>query len=188
MSKRTGLQQRPARSAAKRPASDQVIDFQRYVPTVISRLSMKLRASAKAYFQEQYDITLLDWRILSFLASNGPASAYDIWTMGSLDKAAVSRALKSLDGRGLIGIRDVPNSSRRRTLVTLSKAGRQLHNRMFDDILIRHERLVGELSRQQIETFVKTAEYLETRISEMDKESKIPPSGYSPIKSTYEHE
>jgi hypothetical protein len=59
---------------------------------------------------------------------------------------------------------------------------------MFDDILIRHERLVGELSRQQIETFVKTAEYLEARISEMDKESKIPPSGYSPIKSTYEHE
>jgi DNA-binding MarR family transcriptional regulator len=106
--------------------------------------------------------------------------------MGSLDKAAVSRALKSLDGRGLIGIRDVPNSSRRRTLVTLSKAGRQLHNRMFDDILIRHERLVGELSRQQIETFIKTAEYLETRIEQMDKDSEQPPSGYTPAKSTLE--
>lgn len=180
------LKQKTVRSAAKRTTSDQAIDFQRYVPTVVSRLSMKLRASAKAYFQEQYDVTLLDWRILSFLASNGPASAYDIWTLGSLDKAAVSRALKSLDGRGLIGIRDVPNSARRRTLVTLSKAGRQLHDRMFDDILIRHERLVGELSRQQIETFIKTAEYLETRISQMGKDSELPPSGYNPAKSTRE--
>lgn len=64
--------------------------------------------------------------------------------------------------------------------------GRQLHDRMFDDILIRHERLVGELSRQQIETFVKTAEYLETRIAQMDKDSDLPPSGYDPAKSIRE--
>lgn len=185
MPKGAGPQGKTVRSAP-RTACNQAIDFQRYVPTVVSRLSMKLRASAKSYFQERYDVTLLDWRILSFLASNGPASAYDIWTLGSLDKAAVSRALKNLDGRGLIKIRDVPNSARRRTLVTLSKAGRQLHDRMFDDILIRHERLVGELSRQQIETFVKTVEYLETRISQMDKHSELPPSDYNPAKSTRE--
>lgn len=64
--------------------------------------------------------------------------------------------------------------------------GRQLHDRMFDDILIRHERLVGELSRQQIETFVKTTEYLETRIAQMDKDSDLPPSGYDPAKSIRE--
>lgn len=68
-------------------------------------------------------------------------------------------------------------------MVTLSKTGRQLHDRMFDDILIRHERLVEELSGQQIETFIKTAEYLETRISLMDKDSELPPSGYNPAKS-----
>jgi len=184
MSKSAERQERPPRAATKRIAPDQAIDFQRYVPTVVSRLSMKLRISAKAYFQEQYGVTLLDWRILSFLASNGAASAYDIWTLGSLDKAAVSRALKSLDDRGLVGIREVANSARRRSLVTLSKTGRRLHDRMFDDILIRHERLIGELSRQQIEAFIKTAEYLETRISQMDKESNLPPSGYNPTKSS----
>lgn len=179
---KTGETRRSVRSGAN-TASGQAIDFQRYVPTVVSRLSVKLRASAKAYFQEQYGVTLLDWRILSFLASSGPASAYDIWTLGSLDKAAVSRALKSLNARGLIGVRDVPDNARRRTLVTLSKAGRQLHDRMFDDILIRHERLVGELTLQQIETFVATMEYLESRIALMDKESKTPLSGYNPVKS-----
>ena len=186
MPKSVAVQKRSTQRGPSPLEVDQAIDFQRYVPSVVSRLSMKLRVSAKAYFQKHYGVTLLDWRILSFLVSNGPASPYDIWTMGTLDKAAVSRALKSLHDRGLTRIRDVPNSARRRTLVTLSKAGKELHDRMFDDILTRHERLVGELSRHEIETFVKTIEYLESRISEMDKESKLPLSGYNPTKSTQE--
>jgi DNA-binding MarR family transcriptional regulator len=160
----------------------QAIDFERYVPTVVSRLSMKLRASAKIYFQENYGLTLLDWRIISFLAAEGPSSAYDISTLGTLEKAAVSRALRGLVDRGLIAIRDDRKSARRRSVVSLTKAGRRLHDLTFDEIVIRHQRLVGDLTRDQIETFIRTAQHLERRIGLMDKEIDPPLSDYDPTK------
>jgi DNA-binding MarR family transcriptional regulator len=163
-------------------SATQAIDFERYVPTVVSRLSMKLRASAKVYFQESYGLTLLDWRIISFLAAEGPSSAYDIWTLGTLEKAAVSRALRGLVDRGFVVIRDDHKSARRRSVVSLTKAGRRLHDLTFDEIVIRHQRLMGDLTRDQIETFIWTAQHLEGRIGLMDKEIGPPLSDYDPTK------
>src|SRR5262249_27800931 len=176
--KKTGTAADPDRTPG---AASAVIDFDRYVPTVVSRLSMKLRASAKVYFQESYGITLLDWRIVSFLAAEGPSSAYDIWTLGTLEKAAVSRALKALLDRGIVAVRDDRRSARRRSLVSLTKAGRQLHDATFDEIVVRHQRLVGDLTRDQIETFIWTAHHLEERIALMDKEGS-PLSDYDPTR------
>jgi DNA-binding MarR family transcriptional regulator len=168
---------------AARLSASQAIDFERYVPTVVSRLSMKLRASAKVYFQDNYGLTLLDWRIISFLAAEGPSSAYDIWTLGTLEKAAVSRALRGLVDRGFVVIRDDRKSTRRRSVVSLTKAGRRLHDLTFDQIVIRHQRLVGDLTRDQIETFIRTAQHLERRIGLMDKEIDPPLSDYDPTKT-----
>ncbi|MEN3350105.1 MAG: hypothetical protein V7632_3740 [Bradyrhizobium sp.] len=170
-------------TGAPRPSLSRAIDFERYVPTVVSRLSVKLRASAKVYFQESYGITLLDWRIISFLAAEGPSSAYDIWTLGSLEKAAVSRALRGLDDRGIIVIRNDRKSARGRSVVSLTKAGRKLHDLTFDEIVVRHQRLVGDLTRQQIEAFIWTAQHLEGRIALMDKEIDPPLSDYDPTKT-----
>jgi DNA-binding MarR family transcriptional regulator len=180
MKKKTGT----AGSAKRvRASASQAIDFERYVPTVVSRLSMKLRASAKVYFQESYGLTLLDWRIISFLAAEGPSSAYDIWTLGTLEKAAVSRALRGLVDRSFVAIRDDRKSTRRRSVVSLTKAGRRLHDLTFDEIVIRHQRLVGDLTRDQIETFVRTAQHIERRIGLMDKEIDPPLSDYDPTKT-----
>lgn len=176
------------KTAAETPvavSAMQAIDFDRYVPTIVSKLSVKLRASAKIYFQEKYGITLLDWRIISFLAAEGPSSAYDIWTLGSLEKAAVSRALRGLTDRRIVTTRDDRSSARRRSVVSLTKAGRKLHDLTFDEIVVQHQRLLGDLTRDQIEAFVWTAQHLEGRITLMDKEIGPPLSDYSPIKVPY---
>ena len=52
------------------------IDFDRYVPTVLSRLVAKFRANANAFFPKAYGVSLAEWRILSFLHEHAPASAY----------------------------------------------------------------------------------------------------------------
>ncbi len=97
---------RSQRSRRAAGGSDRrVIDFDRYIPTVVSRLMTKLRASAQPFFDERFGITRLDWRIISFLAAKGPSSAYDIWTLGIMDKAAVSRALRGLAERKIVTIR-----------------------------------------------------------------------------------
>ena len=171
------------RDALNEEPIERAIDFRRYVPAVISRVATKMTLSAQAYFQEHFGVTLLEWRVISFIVAEGPSSAYDIWTVGNMDKSAVSRALKALASRGLVSIRDVPRSARRRMLVTLTRSGRRLHDDLFDEITTRHERLVGGLTRTQIESFIVVLEHLEGRIALMDRSSDQQPTGFDPTKT-----
>lgn len=164
------------------PARERVLDIDRYIPTVVARLMTKLRASAQTFFNDRYGITRLEWRIISFLASEGPSSAYDIWTVGSLDKAAVSRALKSLEKRKFLSINPVPKNSRRRTTISLTRQGRDLHERTFEEILSRHDRLLAGLSNADIEKFISIARHLEDRIPFMDERSESRSTHFDPTK------
>ena len=107
------------------------LDFERYLPTVISSLVAKLRANANVFFTQSYGVSLAEWRILSFLAEYGPASAYDIWTRSNLDKAVVSRETGTLANKGLVEIEAVKGSVRKRSEIRLSKAGAALLKRSF---------------------------------------------------------
>ena len=146
---------RPATTPAAGPPR-QAIDFDRYVPTLLSRVMGRLRSSANEFFGKQYGITLLEWRIISFVAAQGPSSAYAIWTEGALDKAAVTRALRDLRHRDLVTVRDVPGQKRRKTAVTLTAAGEALHEATFGEVVLRHRRLLHGLSPEAVEQFLAT--------------------------------
>lgn len=132
------------------PAGEAVA-FDRYLPTVLSKLVSELRISANAFFGDRYGVTLIEWRILSFLAAAGPSSAYTIWTEGELDKAAVSRALRGLEAREFVTISSAAKSRRPSLVIDLAPAGRKLHDAMFDEIMARHERLLDGLSPEAVD-------------------------------------
>ena len=158
------------------------IDFARYLPTVLSRLVGRLRASANEFFGRQYGLTLLEWRILSFLAAQEPASAYTIWTGGNLDKAAVSRTLRELRLRDLVVRAPVSGHRRRKALVSLTERGRDLYARTFDEVIARHDRLLGDLTAAEVEAFLAVARRLELRIPAMGDPAAGVTSDYTPIK------
>jgi len=158
------------------------IDFERYVPTVLSRLVAKFRANANAFFPEAYGVSLAEWRILSFLHEHAPASAYDIWTRAHLDKAVVSRETNSLAKKGLIKLTPVKGSARNRTEISLSDTGTALLNRSFDEILRRHDNLTAGLDAKSMETFFRVVEHLERRIPHMSDPSAASPSAHAPVK------
>ena len=159
-----------------------VIDFNRYVPTVLSSLVAKLRVNANAFFPEAYGVSLAEWRILSFLQEYGPASAYDIWTRAHLDKAVVSRETASLDNKGLIKLVPTKGSARNRTEIRLSAAGIALLERSFDEILRRHDNLTAGLDAKSIETFFRVVAHLERRIPHMGDDSAAASSAHAPVK------
>jgi DNA-binding MarR family transcriptional regulator len=179
-------------TARRRKARDQhsapgkrvklVIDFERYVPTVLSSLVAKFRANANAFFPETYGVSVAGWRILSFLRECGPACAYDIWTKARLDKAVVSRETASLDKKGLIKLVPIKGSTRNRTEIRLSAAGIALLDRGFKEILRRHDNLTAGLDAKSIETFFRVVEHLERRIPHMGDNSLTSHSTHAPIK------
>jgi DNA-binding MarR family transcriptional regulator len=174
----------PQPSAALKPASraELVIDFDRYVPTVLSSLVAKLRANANAFFPQAYGVSLAEWRILSFLREHEPASAYDIWTKASLDKAVVSRETTSLKKKGLIKLTPVKGSARHRTEIRLSPAGIALLDRSFDEILRRHDNLTAGLDEKSVQTFLRVVEHLEHRIPHMGDDSRDACLLHAPVK------
>lgn len=174
------------RTKAPAPRDDDraelVLDFERYVPTVLSRLVAKFRANANAFFPEAYGVSLAEWRILSFLHEHAPASAYDIWTKAHLDKAVVSRETTSLAKKGLIKLTPVKGSARNRTEISLSAAGTALLDRSFDEILRRHDNLTAGLDAESMETFFRVVEHLESRIPHMGDQSTASSSMHAPVK------
>jgi DNA-binding MarR family transcriptional regulator len=167
---------------SREPRAELVLDFERYVPTVLSSLVAKLRANANVFFSESYGVSLAEWRILSFLREHGPASAYDIWTKAHLDKAVVSRESASLARMGLVKIAPVKGSARNRSEISLSAAGTALLDRSFDEILRRHDNLTAGLDAKSIETFFRVVQHLEQRIPHMADPSAVSHSTHAPVK------
>jgi DNA-binding MarR family transcriptional regulator len=185
MAARGGSKQAATRGRAKQAKTDGLtLDFERYLPTVMSSLVAKLRANANAFFPQAYGVSLAEWRILSFLAEHGPASAYDIWTRSNLDKAVVSRETSTLAAKGMVEIEAVKGSARKRSEIRLSRAGGALLKRSFNEVLNRHDNLTAGLDPTAIETFLRVAKHLENRIPHMSDPSPGSPSKHAPVKRT----
>jgi DNA-binding MarR family transcriptional regulator len=177
-----GIRTTQSRAADKVPRDERVIDFERYLPTVLSSLVAKFRANANAFFPPAYGVSITEWRILSFLREYGPASAYDIWTKAHLDKAMVSRETGSLSKKGLIRIAPVKDSARNRSEISLSPAGIALLDHSFDEVLRRHDNLTDGLDAKSIETFFHVLRHLERRMGHMGDPSEATDSPHAPIK------
>jgi DNA-binding MarR family transcriptional regulator len=171
---------RGARSQEQR--AELAIDFDRYVPTVLSSLVAKFRANANVFFSETYGVSLAEWRVLSYLREYGPASAYDICTRAHLDKAVVSRETASLRDKGLVKIAPVKGSARNRSEISLSASGTALLDRSFDEVLRRHDNLTAGLDAKSIETFFRVVQHLERRIPHMADPAAVPLSAHAPVK------
>lgn len=166
----------PARSrrgsaSAKAPTETAVagglLDLDYYVPTVLSGFVDRLRASTAQFFRDRFGINSLEWKILTFLASYGPANAYRIWNAIGADKAAVSRGVKLLVEKGLVVARDA-GGARRQMLISLTARGKALQASSVEIILERQRRLIGTLTDADIEWLIKTVRYLEAHIPDMD--------------------
>ncbi len=159
------------------------IDLDRYVPTVLSRVVGRLRSSANEFFGDRYGINLLEWRIISFVAAEGPSSVYAIWTRAALDKAAVTRTLRGLRDRGLVTVQDVAGQRRRRTAVTLTAAGAALHETTFGEVVLRHQRLLRGLTTADVEHFLATVAHIESQIGSMADGPTEPGPAFLPTKA-----
>jgi DNA-binding MarR family transcriptional regulator len=120
----------------KQPAS--VIDL---LSSRFLRLSNTLGLYASRRYREEFGITLPEWRVLSIIASFEPTAARDVSRILATDKGWVGTTAESLRRRGLIaGTPDKQDG--RRTLLSLTKEGRALHDAVLSVARWRQHRLL----------------------------------------------
>ena len=133
-----------------------VLDLDRYIPFLLCAIGNKWSSSSSSIYRREYGIGVTEWRIMAMLAIEPLITAYRICQVIGLDKAATSRALKSMKRRGLVDVfQEDPDNHRK--LVDLTVKGRLMHDQI---IRVAHDRervLVSDLSKEEVE---QLADYL----------------------------
>ncbi|PHR94291.1 MAG: MarR family transcriptional regulator [Robiginitomaculum sp.] len=129
-------------------------DLDKFLPYRLSLATNTLsQALAKDY--AAFDITRTQWRVLAVLGA-GLEGEQD-WTAGAIahktmmDKTTLSRAIKNLIERGLVKRKAAQDDGRASPLALTAK-GRKLFEKIVPIALAHEERIVGNISNDDLKT------------------------------------
>ncbi|MDF3982473.1 MarR family transcriptional regulator [Luteibacter sp. PPL201] len=118
------------------------LDLERFLPYRLSILSNTVSQSIAADYQDRFELSMTEWRVMTILARFPEISAREVVDRSRMDKVAVSRAVARLVDAGRVD-RGIHGSDKRRSVLKLSDAGWAIH----DEVAPRarqHERDVLE--------------------------------------------
>ena len=128
-------------------------------------LSLLTFLMGKASFEiyNSRNLTSGQWKVLSVLAAFGPMAGVDIGRRVTLDKAAISRAVRQLRDLDLADYRS--NAADGRSVeVVLTAKGRRTYQAMNDEMMTLQDRLFEGVSAEAQRTFFSTADKLLGRL------------------------
>src|SRR5262245_40237723 len=130
------------------------------------RLSNTLGLYSSRRYRSQFDVTLPEWRVLSIIALLETTSARDISRALATDKAWVGLTVQKLEKRGFVR-RVSDKQDGRRTLVSLTRQGKDVHDAIMANARRRQRRLLGALGDRDAETLVASLERLQAEADRM---------------------
>lgn len=143
--------------------------LQDFLPYRIVALGDRLsRRLARAYADE--GVSIPEWRVLAVISQKEKMAARDVVAQTPLDKMAVSRAVSSLEEKGLVQ-RGEDKDDRRVALLSLSPEGRAVFNRIARLALDFERRLLDDLSAEERRRFAATLSMLEAFAAERAEET-----------------
>ncbi len=116
---------------------------------------------ARAYADE--NLTIPEWRVLAVVAQADALAARDVVGKTPMDKMTVSRAVASLEGKGVI-VRLQSEADRRVNMLSLSPSGRALFDRVAVLALGFEDELLAGLSVDERAAFDQLLAKLEARV------------------------
>ncbi len=115
--------------------------------TLIVTLANSLRRTVTVPYSEQFDLTVSEWRLLSLLMHYVAVPFGELVTLSGSDKALVSRALRMLQQRGFVELRQLRGQDKPRYRVT--RRGRALHDKVIPVARAHQARVLAALTRNE---------------------------------------
>jgi DNA-binding MarR family transcriptional regulator len=122
-----------ARRPAPEPGSKTIKDLLSYR---IHRLANALSRGAALRYRRDFDVSLMEWRIIALLGGFAPMTLKELSRQSGLDKSLASRAVAGLVGRGLV-LREIGRDDAREVALRLSPSGRRMHGGLMGAALER---------------------------------------------------
>ena len=144
-----------------------VLLLNQFIPYLLVNLAKRVSDSCASIYENDFDITIPEWRILARLAENDRQNSRELAAVTFMDKSKVSRAVKLLDEKGyLLKAKDV--ADQRVTYLSLSQAGRALYERIAPEALAWESRLLDALDITEYRDLMRIVEKLNRRLDQFD--------------------
>ncbi|MGI9294492.1 MAG: MarR family winged helix-turn-helix transcriptional regulator [Pseudomonadales bacterium] len=147
--------------------SPQAFVLDNFLPYQVVNFAERVSKSLAGIYQEEFDITVAEWRILACLGENQVALPKDIAQHTFMDKARVSRALKLLFEKQLI-VKIPCENDNRAYWVSLSKAGKRLYTAIVPKALSWEANVLAALDDTEYQSLLRILQKLGTRLDEVE--------------------
>lgn len=124
------------------------MQLQQFLPYRLAVLADAVSRSMAAVYRQRFELTRDEWRLLAALGGAGRLQAAEAAQITTLDKMQASRALRSLEARGLVE-RQPDDSDRRHVIVQLLPAGRALLRQVQPMVMAREAYLLEALDDEE---------------------------------------
>jgi DNA-binding MarR family transcriptional regulator len=119
---------------------------------LIHVLSLQIGRAFHARIAREFDVTIAEWRVLLSLAGRRDATANDIAEEWAMEKMAVSRAVRRLEGKNRI-VRRVNPEDRRSYVLAMTGRGRDVFERIIPVANARYREITSAAAREEMATF-----------------------------------
>ena len=145
--------------------SDELI-LDEFLPYRLARLSSKVSTTIARAYDKEFGLSIPEWRVIAILGRFPGLSAVEVAEHTFLDKVAVSRAVTKLIKAGRID-RQFADADRRRSILNLSEAGRDVHDRVAKLALDFERDLISNLTEDDVADLNRLMDRLLDRASDL---------------------
>ena len=145
------------------------LQLEAFLPYLVNNLADRISTGLSRIYADEYGLSIPEWRVLANLAEHGVLNARQIVSTTAMEKSRVSRAVKSLTGRGLIVQRRKEDDNRARDLA-LTAAGLTLYGDLVPHALAWEGDLLDCLSVSEYRDFMYLLGKLRQRATIMQQE------------------
>ena len=103
------------------------LELENFLPYRLSILSNTVSQSIAAEYQDRFELSMTEWRVMAVLGRFAELSAREVAERTAMDKVAVSRAVARLVNAGRVD-RSIHDGDKRRSVLKLSEAGWAIHD------------------------------------------------------------
>lgn len=145
------------------------LQLEAFLPYLVNNLADRISTGLSRIYADNYGLSIPEWRVLANLAEHGVLNARQIVSTTAMEKSKVSRAVKSLTGRGLVVQRRKEDDNRARDLA-LTAAGLALYGDLVPHALAWEGDLLDCLSVSEYRDFMYLLGKLRQRATIMQQE------------------
>ncbi|HAA44050.1 MAG: MarR family transcriptional regulator [Halomonas sp. 54_146] len=139
------------------------LDLNQFLPYQLNRLADRISQALEELYAESYQLNIAQWRVLAWLSHCDDLTAKKVCAYTNMDKARVSRAIQSLEDRGLIS-RTPSTQDQRLHNLQLTDAGQSLLNKLVPEAQAWEADLVSTLSVGEYRDFLNIMGKLERQL------------------------